>query len=758
MFVMPTRLRKSDVQEPKRDAAAAASAAPATTLREDLDNPELFINRELSLLEFQGRVLEEAQDPSNPLLERAKFLAILSSNLDEFFMVRVAGLLKQLEGGTSEVAIDGRSPGEQLQLIRRQVRELSTGAHAVLREELLPAFEREGIRFLGFASLSSEQQAALHDYFLQSVFPVLTPLAFDPGRPFPHISNRSLNLAVMVGDRQGVEHFARVKVPDTLAQLVPVSSASSEDAPSGQEPFQRSFVWLEQLIAANLNLLFPGLEIIEAYPFRLIRDAEVAIQELESDDLLETVEEAMKQRRFTSAVRLQVDSNMPQRILEILTSNIEIDPDDVYRVDSPIGLARLMELYAIDRPDLKDKPFVPVVPSSFDPELECDMFAVIRREDVLLHHPFESFQPVVEFLRHAARDPDVLAIKMTLYRVGSNSPIVAALLEAIEKGKQVAVLVELKARFDEESNIEWARMLEDAGVHVVYGLVGMKVHSKIALVVRRESGVIRRYVHLGTGNYNPATARLYTDFGLLTCNEQIGDDATYFFNSLTGYSQKHAPRKIMAAPVNMRERLEELILREIRSQESGEQGHLIFKMNALEDPLMIKLLYRASQAGVKIDLLVRGLCCLRPGVPGVSDHIRVISVVGRFLEHSRIYYFRNGGAEELYLGSADLMRRNLSHRVEIIFPIEDAKIAARLKDILAIYLKDEAKARHLQSDGHYLRSRGNGKPDALSSQAYLLTHHPAAAKTVKRLSSAACRRRGPNGSRNGGRAPSSLPV
>jgi polyphosphate kinase len=746
------RVRKLDVQQTKRDLAPTATETPATEAPRDLDNPELFINRELSLLEFQRRVLEEAQDKTNPLLERLKFLSILSSNLDEFFMVRVAGLLKQLEGGIPEVGIDGRSATEQLQLIRLQVRDLSTGAHAVLRDELLPAFEREGIQFLDLASLSAEQHSMLCDYFLQSVFPVLTPLAFDPGRPFPHISNRSLNLAVMVGDRQGAEHFARVKVPDTLAQLVPVISASSAGISSGQAPVQKSFVWLEQLIAANLGLLFPGLEILEAYPFRLIRDAEVAIQELESDDLLETVEEAMKQRRFTSAVRLQIDSNMPQRILEILTSNIEIDPEDVYRVDSPIGLARLMELYSIDRPDLKDKPFVPLVPAGFDPDLEGDMFALIRREDVLLHHPFESFQPVVEFLRHAARDPDVLAIKMTLYRVGSNSPIVAALLEAIERGKQVAVLVELKARFDEESNIEWARKLEDAGVHIVYGLVGLKVHSKIALVVRRESGTIRRYVHLGTGNYNPATARLYTDFGLLTSNEVIADDATYFFNALTGYSQKHAPRKLLAAPVNMRERMQDLILREIRLHEAGEQGHMIFKMNALEDPQMIKLLYRASRAGVKIDLLVRGLCCLRPGVAGVSDHIRVISIVGRFLEHSRIFYFRNGGAEELYLGSADLMRRNLSHRVEIIFPIEDPKLAARLKDVLAIYLRDEAKARHLQSDGSYVRDGGSAKPKAMNSQAYLLSHHPVVAKPGKKAVSTAVKRRGQNGSRNGGRA------
>jgi polyphosphate kinase len=743
------RLRKPDMAEARSDAATAVAETPVVAPRQDLENPELFINRELSLLEFQRRVLEEAQDKTNPLLERLKFLAILSSNLDEFFMVRVAGLLKQLAGGVPEVGIDGRSATEQLQLIRRMVRELSGGAHTVLREELLPEFEREGIRFLEFESLNTEQRAILREYFLQSVFPVLTPLAFDPGRPFPHISNRSLNLAVMVGDRQGAEHFARVKVPDTLPQVVPINCPSAKEGSTADAACQRSFVWLEELIAANLGLLFPGLEILEAYPFRLIRDAEVAIQELESDDLLETVEEAMKQRRFTSAVRLQVDSNMPHRVLEILTNNLEIDPEDVYRVDSPIGLARLMELYSIDRPDLKDKPFVPLIPASFDPELEGDIFAVIRREDVLLHHPFESFQPVVEFLRHSARDPDVLAIKMTLYRVGSNSPIVAALLEAIEKGKQVAVLVELKARFDEESNIEWARKLEDAGVHIVYGLVGLKVHSKIALVVRRESGTIRRYLHLGTGNYNTSTARLYTDFGLLTSNEQIGEDATYFFNALTGYSQKHAPRKLLAAPVNMRERLEELILREIQVHEAGEQGHLIFKMNALEDPQMIKLLYRASQAGVKVDLLVRGLCCLRPGVPGVSEHIRVTSIVGRFLEHSRIYYFRNGGAEELYLGSADLMRRNLSHRVEIIFPIEDPQLGARLKDILGIYLRDEAKARHLQSDGHYVRASGSGKPDAMNTQAYLLTHHPLAVKPGKRLTSG--RRRSQNGSRNGGR-------
>jgi polyphosphate kinase len=592
------------------------------------------------------------------------------------------------------------------------------------------------------AAVGEEDRAQLDAYFLNSVFPVLTPLAHDPARPFPHISNRSLNLAVTVGDKDGVEHFARVKVPDTLAQLVAIDPALRKSP--GYAWRLGSFVWMEQLLAANLGLLFPGMEILGAWPFRLNRDAEVAIQELESDDLLETVEEAMKQRRFTTAVRLQVDSEMPGNVVEILTSNIEIHPDDVYRIERPIGLGRLMELYGADRPDLKDASFVPMIPGSFGPNIEEDIFAVLRREDVLLHHPFESFQPVIEFLRQAANDPDVLAIKMTLYRVGGNSPIVAALLEAIEKGKQVAVLVELKARFDEESNIEWARKLEDAGVHVVYGLVGLKVHSKIALVVRREGEVIRRYVHLGTGNYNPVTARLYTDFGFLTSNEEIADDATHFFNELTGYAQRHSARKLMAAPIGLRTGLTALIQREIDLAEKGEPGHLVFKFNALEDPQMIRLLYRASQAGVKVDLLVRGICSLRPGVPGVSENIRVTSIVGRFLEHSRVYWFRNGGNEEVYLGSADLMRRNLDHRVEIVFPVEDPRLAQRLKDVLEIYQKDELKARRLQSDGSYVRTSTSA--DALGAQLYLLTHQ---ATQVKRKRTASGKRRGANGSRRG---------
>jgi len=696
--------------------SARAPHSTSATAGADLSSPDLYINREMSLLEFQCRVLDEAGDETNPLLERVKFLAILGSNLDEFFMVRVAALMKQVASGAAEVGRDGRPPAVQLQLIGEKVRQITARAHEIWRHGLRPALEQQGITIVDSSALSAEESAWLDAYFRQHVFPVLTPLAFDPGRPFPHISSRSLNLAVVVRDPRGEEHFARVKVPDTLPQLIPVTSApgDSEAAPAAPQIFK--FVWLEDLMAANLGLLFPGMEIVQSSPFRVTRDAEVAIQELESDDLLETIEEAMRERRFLEVVWLAVAQDMPEKTLDILTSQIKLSPQDVYRLDRPLGLDRLMEIYCLERPDLKDKPFVPVIPTSLGADCQGDLFTVIRQDEMLLHHPYDSFQPVVEFLRQAARDPSVLAIKMTLYRVGSNSPIVAALLDAVEHGKQVAVLMELKARFDEESNIEWTKTLEDAGVHVVYGIVGMKVHSKIALVVRREGGVIRRYVHLGTGNYNPVTARLYTDLGFLTSNEQIASDATHFFNALTGYAARQEPHKLLVAPVNMREKLVELIHREIEHQKAGRPAQLILKVNALEDPDMITLLYQASQAGVKIDLLARGICCLRPGVPGVSENIRVISIVGRFLEHSRIYYFLNGGAEEVYLGSADLMHRNLSHRVEIIFPVEPPRLAQRLKEVLDVYLADRAKARYLQSDGSYTRTSDYQAPLAPNAQ------------------------------------------
>jgi polyphosphate kinase len=681
--------------------------AEATDTPPSPNDPALYLDRELSLLAFQRRVLQEAEDPENPLIERVKFLSILSSNLDEFFMVRVAVLKQKNVSNVLDGAVT-----EQLERIRADVKQLVAEAYATWRE-LHAALIRAGIEIRDPSQLTLKERGAMETYFRQVVYPVLTPLAFDPGRPFPHISNLSLNLAVAVRDSAGVERFARVKIPDTLPQLVPI-----EPSQGGKV----ALVWLEQLIVENLQALFPGLEILEAYPFRVTRDAEVEIQELESDDLLETIEEAVWQRRFRAVVRLQVSEDIPEHLLETLVANLELDRRDVYPVSGPLDLSRLRQILSIDRPDLKDPPFLPYTPPELNPKSEEDVFAVLRREDVLLHHPYDSFQPVVEFLRRAAVDPDVLAIKITLYRVGRNSPVVESLLSAIENGKQVAALVELKARFDEESNIEWARALEAAGVHVVYGLVGLKVHSKIALVVRREGDAIRRYVHLSTGNYNPITARLYTDLSFFTSDEQIGADATDLFNYVTGYSGIHEFRKLLVAPINLRQKLEELIKREIHhaSTKAGKRdARIIFKMNALEDPGMIRLLYQASQAGVKVDLLVRGICCLRPGVPGVSDHIRVISIVGRFLEHSRIYYFHNGGREEVYLGSADIMGRNLNHRVELLFPIENKRALARVrKDILETYLSDNRNARRMQPDGSFLWDR-SGEP-AIDSQARFL--------------------------------------
>ncbi|HWZ32396.1 MAG TPA: polyphosphate kinase 1 [Bryobacteraceae bacterium] len=678
--------------------------APVLEPAADLNDPSLYIDRELSLLAFQRRVLEEAQDPANAILERVKFLSILFSNLDEFYMVRFAVLKQKVNGSVVDGVIN-----EQLDQIRVCVKDLMADAYATWRD-LSTALAAGGIEIRDYAQLNSRERSAMEAYFRQVVYPVLTPLAFDPGRPFPHISNLSLNLAVAVRDAKGVERFARVKVPDTLPQLVPVEQGS------GGRPV---LIWLEQLIIENLQMLFPGLDIIEAYPFRVTRDAEVEIQELESDDLLETIEEAVWQRRFRAVVRLQVSSEIPEHIVDTLIANLEIDRRDLYPVDGPLDLGRVRQILSLDRPDLKDAPFLPYTPAELNPKREDDIFAVLRREDILLHHPYESFQPVVEFLRRAAVDPDVLAIKITLYRVGRNSPVVESLLSAIENGKQVAVLVELKARFDEESNIEWARALEAAGVHVVYGLVGLKVHSKVALVVRREGETIRRYVHLGTGNYNPTTARLYTDLSLFTADEQIGADVTDLFNYVTGYSAKAHFHKLLVAPVTMHQRLEELIRREIDHAEHGREARLIFKMNALEDAEIMRLLYRASQAGVKVDLLVRGICSLRPGIPGVSDNIRVTSIVGRFLEHSRIYYFQNAGREQVYLGSADLMGRNLHHRVELLFPVESKRLLKRLReDILETYLKDNRNARHMQPDGTFVWDK-SGEP-SVDSQAQFL--------------------------------------
>ena len=683
----------------------------------DLKDASLYFNRELSLLDFQRRVLEEARNEQHPLLERLKFIAIFGSNMDEFFMTRVAGLKQQVSAGVVETPADGMTPAEQLAAIRKNIRPLIREVRDYLQKDLLPALSAAGIEFVDFESLSEAQREDANRYFREHVFPVLTPLAVDLGRPFPHISNLSLNLAVRIRSKIHGERFARLKVPSTLPRLVTVSISGGK-----KRPKQYTFVWLEQLIVANLQDLFPGLEIVEAHPFRVTRNADMEIQTDEASDLLHTIEAGLKRRRFGPVVRLTITKEMPDHIKELLIKNLEIDEPELYYTGGPLGLSDLMSLYSIDRPDLKYPPFLPVVPPPLQELSEPqEIFKVIRQQDIILHHPYDSFMPVVDFLKAAARDPHVLAIKQTLYRVGRDSPIVRALMEARENNKEVAVLVELKARFDEESNIGWARALERVGVHVVYGLVNLKTHSKITLVVRKEQEALRRYLHLATGNYNAITAQIYTDLGLLTCDETLGTDASELFNYLTGYAEMLDFQELLVAPLHLRQQLSELIEREIEKHTPENPGHLIFKMNSLVDGQMIRQLYRASQAGVRIDLIVRGVCCLRPGVDGVSENIRVISIVGRFLEHTRIFYFNNGGDEEIYLGSADLMPRNLNWRVETVFPIKDARLRDMIKqDILATCLRDNTQARILMADGTYQHLKPDNGQQLFNSQAEFL--------------------------------------
>jgi polyphosphate kinase len=690
--------------------------------QQPLLKPAFYINRELSLLEFNARVLEEALDERNPLLERLQFLSRFNSNMDEFFMIRVSGIREQVKGGISERSPDGMTPGEERLAIRARILPLLETQSAFFREKLRAALSRQGIKIANYDELMPDQKRAAREYFDRMVFPVSTPLAVDPGHPFPHISNLSLNLAVELQAPNGQRHFARVKVPNVLPRLVELPVPALAPPVNGHKikGVRGLYVWLEQVLIANLSALFPQMQLLEAHPFRVLRDADLEIQELEADDLLETVEQSLSRRRFGSSVALFVNPEMTPHLRDLLVRNLELDAEDVYEVEGPLGLSDLAELYKIDRADLKVAPFVPRVPPAL--RKNSNIFYAIQQGDILLHHPFDSFTPVLDFIRAAAVDKDVLAIKQTLYRVGSHSPIVGALLEAAEAGKQVAVLVELKARFDEENNIEWARALEQAGVHVTYGLIGLKTHCKVALVVRKEGEGIRRYVHLGTGNYNPSTARGYTDMGLLTCHPDFGADVSDLFNYLTGYSKQTRYRKLLVAPIAMRAGLLALIEREIKHQVDRGGGRLIFKMNALVDPAIIEALYRASQSGVKVDLLVRGICCLRPGVPKVSENIRVVSIVGRFLEHHRIFYFRNGGKEEILMGSADLMPRNLDNRVEVLFPIEDESIKAYvLNDVLEAYLRDNYKARILQSDSSYVRAMPSKDGMAFDSQAALLS-------------------------------------
>ncbi len=680
------------------------SSTSATPL--PLNDPSLYINRELSLLEFQRRVLEEAQDEKNPLLERVKFLAIFGSNMDEFFMVRVSGLRKQVEARIIKLSVDGMTPREQLAAIRKLSIDLDNAAHQCLGRKLLPALEKAGIHLRDYDKLTEAQRRKLDAYFQDVVYPILTPLALDLAHPFPHISNLSLNLAIVIRDPKGIEKFARLKVPDTLPRLVPIKRSSGGIRKDGTVPHHHHFVWLEQVIAANIGLLFPGMEIVAVHPFRIIRDADIEIQELEADDLLETMQASIRRRKFGSVAHVSVHESIPIEIRNLLVDNLEITPSDVFVQRKPLGLADLWQMYnSVERHDLKFPSYKAHTPKVFKrPRGAEDIFEAIRAGDILVHHPYDSFDTVIDFLNASARDPNVLAIKQTLYRVGRNSPVVDALLEARERGKQVAVLLELKARFDEESNIGWARKLEEAGVHVVYGLVGLKTHSKIALIVRQEGELIRRYVHLATGNYNHLTTGIYEDIGLFTCDEAIGADTTDLFNFLTGYSAQGHYRKLLVAPVNLRRKLEVLIEREIAHAKNGNRARLIFKVNSVVDPSIIQSLYKASQAGVKVDLFVRGICCLRPGVKNVSDNIRIVSIVGRFLEHSRIYFFQNGQKEEIYLGSADLMDRNLNRRVEVVFPVENPYHIHHLREnVLATYLHDNARARVMHVDGTYSR-------------------------------------------------------
>ncbi len=687
-----------------------------------LDDHSLYINRELSWLQFNHRVLEEALDESHPLLERVKFISIVANNLDEFFMIRVSGLRRQLAAGALKAPPDGMTPAEQLATIRRDLLPDLAAQYKCWHNDLIPKLKKEGIKILRYEDLKRKQCKLMRNYFKREIFPALTPLAFDPRHPFPHISNLSINLAVIINDPLHGQRFARLKVPSTFPRLLRIPSEETADEYQGLglvQTISNNFVWLEEVISANLDILFPGVDIVAAYPFRITRDADPEIKEDEASDLLVAIEESVRQRHFGSAVRLEIDKAMSEQVRNILITNLGIAPYQVYTLDGSIGLSDVMELMDVNRPDLKDKPFRPSVPPLFSSPK--NIFSVISQHNILLYHPYDSFDPVVEFVRQAAQDPEVLAIKQTLYRAGPNSPVVAALMKARENGKQVAVLVELKARFDEENNIVWARALEEAGVHVVYGLAGLKTHSKMCLVVRHESNGIKRYVHMATGNYNNVTARIYADIGYFTCDPVIGVDLSNLFNALTGYSLNEEYNKLLVAPGKMREQLIARIDREIEQHKKDGNGYIVLKMNALVDKSCIQALYRASQAGVKVDLQPRGICCLRPGVPGVSENITVTSIVGRFLEHARIYYFRNGGEEEILTGSADLMPRNLDRRVETLFPVEDMRLKTALRDeILKIHMNDNVKSRRMLPDGSYERVQPTDGEPEIDSQRWLI--------------------------------------
>ena len=672
--------------------------------------PTLFFNRELSWLEFNARVLNEAFDERNPLLERLKFLSIFSTNLDEFYMVRVAGLRRQVAAGVTSAAADGLAPQSALDAIERRVRELLGKARECLHDRLLPMLDAKGIRLVRMSDLTSSEWNTVDLFFESEVFPVLTPLAVDPGHPFPYVSNLSLSLAVEIRDPdRGLDHFARVKVPKSLPRWVSFGRGNH-------------FVPLEEVIGANVGSLFPGMQVLGWWAFKVTRYSDLELDKTvdEPEDLLAMIEEQVFQRRFGEVVRLEVQDDMPPHIRALILEELQesetlpglvLTERDVFDGGPLLELGDLMSISALDLPELHDPPFVPAVPPAVR-DATRSIFDVIRERDLLVHHPYESFTATVEqFLDAASRDDHVLAIKLTLYRTSGDTAIVRALTEAAQRGKQVAVLVELQARFDEANNITWARTLENFGVHVAYGLPGLKTHAKVALVVRREADGIRRYVHIGTGNYNTKTARTYTDLGLFTASPSTGADLSDLFNSLTGFSRQRVYRKLLVAPGNMRDRFLELIANETSAAREGRSAQIIAKMNALVDPGIIAALYEASQAGVEIDLIVRGICCLRPGVPGVSERIRVISIVGRFLEHSRLFYFRNSADDRYFIGSADWMPRNLDRRVEAVTPVEDRALHPRLRALLDTCLADNRQAWELSADGRYVQRNPGDEPD-----------------------------------------------
>jgi polyphosphate kinase len=684
----------------------------------DLSDPRLYTDREYSWLQFNDRVLEEAFDERNPLLERVKFLSIFGSNLDEFFMVRVSGVQKRIAEGVKEDRTDELAQ-EQLRIIREELLRQLPLNDSCWSEKLEPALREKGIHVLNYFELSGEDREKLRDYFERNIFPLLTPLGFDSGHPFPHISNLSLNLAVLIDDPDYGERFARVKIPPMFTRLIVVPEDGQERTNSSFDELKSGrFVWLEQLIAANLDLLFPGQRILGAYPFRVTRDADLGFDEDGDKDLLTAVKQRVGRNYFGPAVRLETDYTMPPRVSDILLKNLDLSASLMFRSAAPLGLSSLMKLAQINRPELKYEPFEPRKHSQLADKEK--IFAVLKKRDVLLYHPYDSFESVIDLVEEAADDPDVLAIKMTLYRVDDNSRIIQALMKAADRKKQVAVLVELKARFDEENNIGWAKELERKGVHVVYGFPGLKTHSKMCLVVRAEKEGIGYYVHMSTGNYNAVTGKLYTDLGYLTSDSFIGKDISDLFNALTGYSRKDHYIKLLVAPQTLRHQILERIRREIDLHEKYGDGHLIFKMNSLVDYQCIRELYRASRVGVKVDLIVRGICCLRPGIYGLSENIRVISIVGRFLEHPRVYYFRNGGKEEVFMGSPHLMPRNLDNRVEILFSVSSEYIPIVRDVILGTQLKANVKARLLLPNGKTERNYPQPEEGELDSQLWML--------------------------------------